>query len=394
MLYSITMRLRNLLLIALFLIGLSSSAQILTGRWEGNLGNDEFLQINIIQTGDKTCGYTWDYLYQNQRNYCRSHFTGTYDKEDKTWFLNGTSFIENSGSHLLMQLKFKIYTIEGKPVLKGYSRATPTFFSNGGPVEAIRLEKISDKPVNVTQEMKDCVAENNPPKPEVPLAPLPEAPTPIITDTPAMPKKVAPPAVKKALPPAGNLKKTPTTSIPVKKKIIPPPPAPPTKPTLPALPLKKVIKALPPVAVIKKIDSVKKDIIKPDVTPISKAIPLPVEISGRKNKEIAHIIVHDKKITLNVYDNGTVDGDTVSIFYNGRLLINHQRLSGKPITVDLTLDENTKLHSIVLFAENLGSIPPNTALVIFTTPSGKRYELFSSATLQQNAEIIFEYIPL
>ena len=255
-------------------------------------------------------------------------------------------------------------------------------------------EKISDKPVNVTQEMKDCVTENNPPEPEVPLAPLPEAPTPIITDTPAMPKKVAPPAVKKALPPAGNLKKTPTTSIPVKKKIIPPPPAPPTKPALPALPPKKVIKVLPPVAVTKKIDSVKKDIIKPDVTPIPKAVPLPVEISGRKNKEIAHIIVHDKKITLNVYDNGTVDGDTVSIFYNGRLLINHQRLSGKPITIDLTLDENTKLHSIVLFAENLGSIPPNTALVIFTTPSGKRYELFSSATLQQNAEIVFEYIPL
>ena len=59
--------------------------------------------------------------------------------------------------------------------------------------------------------------------------------------------------------------------------------------------------------------------------------------------------------------------------------------------VDVTLDENTTMHSIVLYAENLGSIPPNTALVVFTTAAGKRYELFSSATLQQNAEIVFEY---
>lgn len=356
------MRLRNLFFILLFLTGKFSFAQSLTGRWEGNLGNDEFLQINIIQTGEKACGYTWDYVYRDQRNYCKANFTGSYDSRDKTWFLNGTTFINNSGTHVLMQLKFKMYTGEGKPVLKGYCRATPTFFSNGGTVDGIRLEKVSEIPANITAEMKDCVKENNPPEPEVPLPPLPEKPKPIIADTAVLPKQIPP--------------------LPVSKK-----------PT-PSLQTKKVVPPVRTITLPKKPDTVKQIILQPVVIAGPKKIPLPTEFSGRKNKEIGHIIVHDKKITLNVYDNGTVDGDTVSIFYNGRLLISHRRLSEKPITLELTLDENTSLHSIVLFAENLGSIPPNTALVIFTTPSGKRYELFSSATLKQNAEIVFEYKPI
>lgn len=383
------MQFRNLFFILFFFTDNFSTAQSLTGRWEGNLGNDEFLQINIIQTGNEACGYTWDYVYREQRNYCRANFTGSYDNSDKTWFLNGTTFIENSGSHVLMQLNFKMYTSEGKSVLKGYCHATPTFFSRGGQADAIRLEKVSDNPANITQEMRDCVTANNPPEPEVPLAPLPEKPRPVITDTPAVTKTVRLTDVKKPVTPARIAKKAPQA---IKKKILLTP-APPKKIMLQRAPPKKPISLLRTVTVPKKIDTAKKNIPKADVTPIPKTIPLPTEISGRKNKEIGHIIVHDKKITLNIYDNGTVDGDSVSIFYNGKLLISHRRLTEKPITLELTLDENTALHSIVLFAENLGSIPPNTALVIFTTPSGKRYELFSSATLQQNAEIVFEYKP-
>jgi hypothetical protein len=118
---------------------------------------------------------------------------------------------------------------------------------------------------------------------------------------------------------------------------------------------------------------------------------LPTKTNGRANKELKRIVINDKKITLNIYDNGTIDGDTVSIYYNGRAIIKNKMLTANPLLVEVELDENTALHSIVLYAENLGSIPPNTALVVFTTPSGKRYEMYASATLQQNAEIIFEY---
>jgi hypothetical protein len=194
----------------------------------------------------------------------------------------------------------------------------------------------------MTQEMKDCVKENEPPK----------KPT---TKPPILPKNDVPPIKR------------------------------------PITPKRKDSVVKPPVS------NPKDSIIKIPSPPITKVTPkvntLPSQTNGRTNKEISRIVVNDRKIKLDVYDNGTIDGDTVSVFYNGKMIMSHQRLSSKPIEIEVTLDENTSLHSIVLFAENLGSIPPNTALIIFTTPAGKRYELFSSATLQQNAELIFEYKP-
>ena len=82
------------------------------------------------------------------------------------------------------------------------------------------------------------------------------------------------------------------------------------------------------------------------------------------------LTVNVDKINLKVYDNGVIDNDTVSIYYNGRLLVNRQKLSEKPINIDLTLDRSASEHTITMFAENLGSIPPNTALVVVT--AGKK----------------------
>lgn len=117
---------------------------------------------------------------------------------------------------------------------------------------------------------------------------------------------------------------------------------------------------------------------------------IPDEMAKREKSEQAHITVNSKKISLQIYDNGDTDGDSVSIFFNGRLLMSHQVVSEKPITLELELDLNTPKNEIILFAENLGSIPPNTALVIVNA-GNKRYELFSNADLKKNAVLIIEY---
>lgn len=122
------------------------------------------------------------------------------------------------------------------------------------------------------------------------------------------------------------------------------------------------------------------------------SLALPKELVKRKYSEQSHLDVNVKTITLNVYDNAVVDGDTISVFYNGKLLLSHQRLSEKPIVINLTLDEKQTRHELVLFAENLGSIPPNTALIVIYA-ADKRYELFSSASLEENAVLVFNYIP-
>ncbi|HQW85427.1 MAG TPA: hypothetical protein PK987_13225, partial [Ferruginibacter sp.] len=118
----------------------------------------------------------------------------------------------------------------------------------------------------------------------------------------------------------------------------------------------------------------------------------PNELGKRKNSEQSHLEVTTRNINLKVYDNAIVDADTVSIYYNGKLLLSHQPLTEKAINIDLVLDDKQTRHEIILFAENLGSIPPNTALVVITA-ADKRYELFASASLQENAVLVFEYRP-
>jgi hypothetical protein len=58
--------------------------------------------------------------------------------------------------------------------------------------------------------------------------------------------------------------------------------------------------------------------------------------------------------------------------------------------IDLELDKDQPLHQITLFANNLGSIPPNTALIVVTA-GDKRYELHAKSSLQENAVLVFEY---
>ncbi|MEP7254973.1 MAG: DPP IV N-terminal domain-containing protein [Ferruginibacter sp.] len=124
------------------------------------------------------------------------------------------------------------------------------------------------------------------------------------------------------------------------------------------------------------------------VTPPAK----PIDVTARKNTVIKRIPVSVRNITLNIFDNGTIDGDSISVYYNNKLLVANRGLTDKAITVDLMLDEKATQHEIVLFAHNLGSIAPNTALIVVTAGT-QRFELHSSASLTENAVLVFEYKP-
>jgi len=110
----------------------------------------------------------------------------------------------------------------------------------------------------------------------------------------------------------------------------------------------------------------------------------------RQQKEQSHLFIDTNTLNLKLYDNGVVDNDTISVIYNGKLLISHQRLSEKPVELNIDIDTTQLLHTITLYAENLGTIPPNTALVIVTAGS-RRYELYAKADLKENAVLVFEY---
>ncbi len=306
---------RNILLLLLLIHTLYIPAQNLTGTWEGDLGADEFLQLNIIQTGDKLCGYSYDYLKKDSKSFCKVYFEGKYNNKLREWELDGVSFYEKTALHFLMRLKLQHKYVAGDDVLEGIAKVKTELLNLlfGSTPDTVYLIKVSETPTQLMPDMKDC-----------------------LTDS----KK------------RDSVKPTIVILKPVEED------------------------SIIPTRAINKIDSTH----------------LLLEVQKRKNIEQSQFEVHTKTITLHVYDNAIIDDDTVSIFYNGKLLLSHQRLSSIPIVIPITVDEQLKRHEIILFAENLGSIPPNTALIVVTAGE-KRYELFSSASLTENAVLVFEYKP-
>jgi hypothetical protein len=117
--------------------------------------------------------------------------------------------------------------------------------------------------------------------------------------------------------------------------------------------------------------------------------PVPKPISSRLNPIIKKIETEETEMTIQLFDNGQIDGDTVSIFHNNRQIVDRAGLSVTPVTVKIKVDKLHPHHELVMVAENLGSIPPNTSLMIITTKNN-RYELFITSTEQKNAKIIID----
>lgn len=96
--------------------------------------------------------------------------------------------------------------------------------------------------------------------------------------------------------------------------------------------------------------------------------------------------VESDSVRVSFYDNGIIDGDSISVFLNQELVLKHQELEAKALTLYFLLDSARDINEISMFAENLGKYPPNTALMIVT--DGKnRYEVFMSSSLKENATI-------
>ena len=94
-------------------------------------------------------------------------------------------------------------------------------------------------------------------------------------------------------------------------------------------------------------------------------------------------------LVLALYDNGEIDGDTVSVILNGELIIEKQLLKSAAFkkTIYLAPDETDSL-LLVLYAENLGIYPPNTGLLIVKDGEESYYVRFK-ADFERNAAIMF-----
>ena len=140
--------------------------------------------------------------------------------------------------------------------------------------------------------------------------------------------------------------------------------------------------------------TVKKDsaaIVK-DEHPVRK-VPVPKVLLERENNLVKTIITDEENIQIDFYDNGIIDNDTISVYHNNVLVASNGRLTYTPITIKIKCSKIDNIHEIIVVAENLGEIPPNTALMVITAGGRKRYEVFLASTEQRNAKVVIEYRP-
>ena len=140
--------------------------------------------------------------------------------------------------------------------------------------------------------------------------------------------------------------------------------------------------------------AVKVPVIPPPAAPTVKAVPVippppppAAELAKRTIQNIRTVDIVQDSLIFSLYDNGTIDGDTVSVLVNGKVVMPRvgllERATNK--TIYLTPEMGDTIN-VIMYAENLGSIPPNTGLLV-VRDGERNYEIFFTGDMKQNAEI-------
>ena len=119
-------------------------------------------------------------------------------------------------------------------------------------------------------------------------------------------------------------------------------------------------------------------------------VPKPIILTTRKNELVSTLEINDKNVVVKIYDNGEIDDDTISVYLDNKLVLSKKRLTASALVLNIKMDENNSEHELVMVAENLGRIPPNTSLMIVEA-GDKRFDVRITSTEQKNAMVRFKY---
>ncbi len=109
-------------------------------------------------------------------------------------------------------------------------------------------------------------------------------------------------------------------------------------------------------------------------------------IIKREMEIIQTVDIAQDSVVLSLYDNGEIDGDTVSVFVNNELVLSKVGLSAKAFKKTLYFNPGESLQ-LTLYAENLGSIPPNTGLLVIYTETA-RYQINFTSTFSKSSSVL------
>ena len=333
------------------------SAQNLTGRWQGSfIANGDALINNytyeLVIKENASHQITAQTITKKGDQFYASAFSkGSHSPRTQLVQIDETSFdqikIANELEACLMSNFLTYKNIDGHEILEGSYMSTSVngkrncgsgkvFLEKVPSVLSIKNTKVENKKID-TQKTKIVTAQNTQAKskPSTTLLDKPSSTTKIITSNPTT--------------------ETTTDEVIVEKEVI-------------------------------STNTIAQNTIR------NEPINLPWVLVGRENKLVKKIITNSKSISLDLFDNGTIDNDTIIVFDNKKLLVNKKRLSYKSIHLDFNFTENMREHEVIIVAHNMGTVPPNTALLLFK--DGKvRQEYFITSTNKINAKILIVYEP-
>ena len=107
-------------------------------------------------------------------------------------------------------------------------------------------------------------------------------------------------------------------------------------------------------------------------------------VRSRKVEVIDTVYSGSREVVLLIWDAQKVDGDSISLMLNGEFILENHLLTKTPKRIRATL--KSKDNRLVLYAHNLGTIPPNTATIsILDTGNQKEVTLMAD---EQNSQAV------
>ena len=373
----------KLILLTSLLIPYSiSHAQNITGIWRGNFftadGSQYKFEVQLEQKGNKISGVSYSYL--STIFYGKATLTGNFNKASQKALVEEIKTVELRMSDYsvpcIMKCNF-VYTKSGREeFLEG--NYTSKFEKNsfggkkgddcGDGTVYLRRVTTSDFPVEPFLRNKL--------KPNKAIQPLKKDSTSSkIATTPI--KKIPPTTTSK--PPAKKPVTNVVTKPPVKKPVT-------NNTTSKNTVAKKTfpIKNSPVDSAIKIDKPVEKTFIPKLI------VPKPSILTTRKNELVSTLEIDNDIVVVKIYDNGIIDDDTISVYYDNKLVLSKKRLTASALVINLKMDENNSNHELIMVAENLGRIPPNTSLMIVEA-GDKHFDVRITSTEQKNAMVRFKY---
>ncbi|HSU29169.1 MAG TPA: hypothetical protein VLJ68_12365 [Chitinophagaceae bacterium] len=337
---------------------LTVRAQNITGIWRGYFVSEDYSQykfeLQIEQKGTAVSGVSYSYL--STVFYGKATLTGSFSKNSQSALIREIKTVEVRMSSIsqacIMKCIFQYDKSGREEFLEGTFTSTYEKTGIGGKRGEdcgggkVYLRKVTTSDFYIEPFLRDKIK-----KTEVIIK------TPVKIDTVAVVKKK--PIIKNPPVVRNTIKNQPVTKINTPVKV--------------------------------NVDTLKKTetgITKIVIPPIE--TPDPEVLKTRENELLKTLIVSDPDVTVKLYDNGEIDDDTISVYLDKKLLLSNKRLTASPLTIKLKMDEDNPNHELVMVAENLGRIPPNTSLMIVESGE-QRFDVRITSTEQKNAVVRFRY---